>query len=210
MIVALPCICFCNPEREIIKKYNFLTFPDFLDNFYVKSKTKKFSYFQKLLDELDGDIQYAVAPDGEYALMAELKQSYPDIVWLFPVHLISEVEIAADYGFEWLAMPHRRKWRDYETSEFISINGYKKWYLGFWAESLPHQLHFFDGFDTTLPETYSGKFGKLWLDWGKSVPSGGELPTIMIFEKNVSKFRDAIDKLDKLEATYQVGMDLTN
>lgn len=205
-IIALPCICFSEPERQIIRKYDFMTFPEFLDNFYVRNQTKRFSYFQSLLQRLDGQIRFAVAPDGEYELMAELKTKYPGITWLFPVHKLSEVKIAKRLGFTWLAMPHRRAWRDYEVSQFIETPNFKKWYLGFWAETLPHQLHFFDGFDTTLPETYSGKYGKVWLNWGLSMPSNIYLPIQAILEQNVANFREVCNRLEKLEPTYQLAL----
>ena len=197
MIVALPCIAFSVKEREIIVKYGFLTWPAFIDNFYVRHRKRRFRYFQKLLKRYKDKIQFAVAPDYDYELMERLKRLYPHITWIFPLHKKEELEIAKKLGFEWIGMPHREHFRDYSISWFVkNTYGFKRWYLGFWLESRPEVLLNFDGFDTTIPETYSGKYGKIWLDWGKSVKAEN-MKTIDIFETNVKNFRKAVNKIER-------------
>ena len=193
MIVALPCIAFSVKEREIIKKYGFLTYPEFLDNFYVRYKTRGYDLFSKLLRRYKDQVRFAVAPDYNYKLMEGLKEKYPHIDWIFPLHKKSELEIAKELGFEWLGISHRRAWRDYTIQWLVeNADGFKLWYLGFWNERRPWILQYFDGFDTTIPETYSGKFGKIWLGWGRAVKPEKPMKTIEIFEINVRYFREVL------------------
>jgi len=178
------------------KKHGFLTYPEFLDNFYVRHKTRGFKLFLKLLKQYKDQVEFAVLPDHQYNRMRTLKKAYPEINWIFPLHRKSEIEIAHDLDVEWVGMPHRRNWRNYTIMEFKELtNGFKKWYLGFWNERKPYILHYFDGFDTTIPETYSGKFGKIWLTWGKATKPSQQMKTIEIFELNIINFKKAIDGL---------------
>ena len=198
-IVAIPCIAFSVKEREIIRKYGFMTYPEFLDNFYIRHKTRGYSLFSKLLRRYDDKIRFAVAPDYNYKLMESLKEKYAHINWIFPLHKKSELEIAKRLGFKWVGMPHRKEWRNYTIRWLVeNANGFKLWYLGFWNEKRPYILHYFDGFDTTIPETYSGKYGKIWLTWGKAVKPSN-MKTIEIFEQNVKNFRKAIEEVDSDE-----------
>lgn len=196
MIVALPCIAFSVKEREIIRKYGFLTYPEFLDNFYVRHKTRSYGLFSKLLRKYHHQVKFAVAPDYNYKLMEGLKQRYKQVNWIFPLHKKSELEIAKNLEFEWIGLPHRPKLRDYTIKWLIdNAREFKLWYLGFWSEKTVWVLQYFNGFDTTIPETYSGKYGKIWLTWGKAVKPQKQMKTIEIFEKNVYNFRKAIEEL---------------
>ncbi len=200
ILIALPCIAFSVKEREIIQKYGFMTYPQFLDNFYVRHKTRGFKLFLKLLKQHYEQVDFAVLPDYQYDKMKTLIKAFPDVNWIFPLHRKSEIEIACDLDVEWVGMPHRRQWRNYTIVEFGELaNDFKKWYLGFWNEKRPYLLYYFDGFDTTIPETYSGKYGKIWLTWGKAVKPQKPMRTIEIFEINVANFRKAIDELFKLK-----------
>jgi len=193
MIVALPCIAFSVKEREIIRKYGFMTYPEFLDNFYVRHKTRGFKLFIKLLKQYNGSVKFAVAPDYNYDLMKTLKKAYPDVNWIFPLHRVKELEIAHELEFDWIGMPHRWNWRDYTIQWLVeNAKDFNLWYLGFWNESKPWVLQWFDGFDTTIPETYSGKYGKIWITWGKAVKPSKPMKTIEIFEINVANLKDAL------------------
>jgi len=192
-IVALPCVHFSVKEREIINKYGFLSFPQFLDNHYIKEKKAKVSFLVKNIKRYD--VKFAIAPDYQHSNALLLKKLYPRVNWIFPLHQKAEKDIAEQ--FEWIGFPHRKEFRDYSLEWFLSNFGHKKrWYLGFWAEGNPEVLFGFDGFDTTLPETYSGKFGKIWLTWRKSVKPD-KMKTIEIFETNVRNFKRAIEELSR-------------
>lgn len=194
---ALPCIAFSVREREIIQKYGFLTYPRFLDNFYVRHRTRGFKLFLKLLKQYKDLVEFAVLPDLQYDRMSTLRKAYPDIKWIFPLHKKSELEIAYNLDVEWIGMPHRKQWRDYTIQWLVEhVDGFNLWYLGFWNEKMPWILQWFDGFDTTIPETYSGKFGKIWLTWGKAVKPKKPMKTIEIFEINVRNFRKALKSLE--------------
>ena len=190
-IVALPCIHFSVKEREIINKYGFMSFPQFLDNHYVKTNRAKVSFLVKNIKKYD--VKFAIAPDYQHENALLLKRLYPHVNWIFPLHQKAEKDIAEQ--FEWVGFPHRTAFRDYSLEWFLANFEHKKrWYLGFWAERSPEVLFSFDGFDTTLPETYSGKYGKIWISWGKSVKPNG-MKTIEIFETNVRNFKRALEKL---------------
>ena len=200
MIVALPCIAFSVKERKLIKKYGFLTFPEFLDNFFVKHKSRpNFWKFVEYLKKYEGTIKFAVLPDYQYHRMEWLMERFEVENWIFPLHKKEEIEIARklkELGNVWLGFPHRENWRDYSLKWFLKQEGFKKWYLGFWAESKPTYLLLFDGFDTTLPETYSGKYGKIWVSWKKAIKPKN-MKTIEIFERNLINFKKNIENLKK-------------
>lgn len=182
----------------IIKKYGFLTYPEFLDNFYVRHRTRGYKLFIKLLNKYYNIVQFAVLPDFHYPLMRLLIKNYPDVVWIFPLHHKYEIKIAEELGVEWIGMPHRDMFKDYDLAWFLrETKNYKRWYLGFWAERTPEVLLHFDGMDTTIPETYAGKFGKIWLTWGKAIKPPCPMKTIKIFETNVLNLRIAINELMK-------------
>lgn len=190
MKMALPCICFTVKEREIINKYGFLSYPAFLDNFYVNHRQKKYSHFRKKLKEHHENVEFAVAPDEDYELMFALKEKYPRIKWIFPMH--KKQEFQHTKNFNWIGMPHRESFRDYSLDWFLrKFKNKNKWYLGFWAEKRPSYLLQFQGFDSALPETYAGKYGKFWLDWHSSKKANGE-KTINIFEFNVKRFKKKV------------------
>ena len=197
MIRALPCIKFSCKETKIAKKYGFITFPEFIDNFYVRYKTAQFNMFWKYLTQYYSQIKFAVYPDYRYDELLFLLGKFPNIRWIFPVHSKKEFEFAKRH-FEWVGFPYRKSFRDYTLSEFLNyFKNHKKWYLGFWDESRPEVLLHFDGFDTTLPEYYSGKLGKIWVSWGKVYKPSLPMRTIEIFEINVRNFKKAIDELER-------------
>jgi len=192
--VALPCLHFGMKERQIIMEHGFMTFPQFIDNKYVSEKKASVKWLEKnLMKYGNGLIEFAVAPDFMYEEMRRLKRKFPQINWIFPLHLQNE-----DFSdFEWVGFPHKKERRNYDLKTFLRLTeGKKRWYLGFWEGVDPHVLYYFDGMDTTLPETYSGKYGKLWHGWHKNEKvSNLFVPTQEIFEFNVISFKIALLKL---------------
>ena len=193
--VALPCLHFSVKERQIVMEHGFMTFPQFIDNKYISEKKASVKWLEKnLMKYGNGLIEFAVAPDFMYDEMRRLKREWPHINWIFPLHSRSE-----DFSdFEWVGFPHNPSRRDYNLKTFLRLTeGKKRWYLGFWEGVDPHVLYYFDGMDTTLPETYSGKYGKLWYNWhdtSEKIPNLF-IPTIEIFEFNVISFKIALLKL---------------
>lgn len=201
MKIALPCIHFSVRERRIINEHGFMSMPQFLDNHYVKDRKSCVKWLEKHLREYgNGLIQFAIAPDYQYEEAERLRQEW-DVNWVFPLHKRDE-----DFSkFEWVGFPHRPEFRDYELDIFMKLTeGKKRWYLGFWDESRPEISLLFDGFDTTLPETYSGKYGKLWHGWGKNEPNPLGLPTIQSFEYNVIRFKIEMIKLINTQAKQNI------
>jgi hypothetical protein len=192
--VALPCIQISVKEREMVNEHGFMSFPQFLDNHFISSGKPQIKWLEKQLKKYGcGLVQFAIAPDFQYEEMRRLKKEYPHINWIFPLHSVKE-----DFSdFEWVGMPYDKPRRDYDLQTFLKITeGKKRWFLGVWENIDPHVLFLFDGFDTTIPETYSGKYGKIWLDWGKNRDvSDLGLPTIEIFEFNVISFKIFLLKL---------------
>jgi len=196
-IKALPCIAFSVKERKIARKHGFLSYPDFLDNFYIASKGKSdIKRFMRNLCKYKKFVIFAVYPD-EMQDLGQFHNNYDFCDWIYPLHSKQELDFVLKNDFEWVGMPHSLERRDYSREWFVrecDRYGLKKWYLGFWAEDSPEILHQFHGFDSTLPETYSGKFGKLWITWRCTQDNHG-LKTIELFEQNVSNFENAITTL---------------
>jgi len=180
----------------IAKKYGFLTFPEFVDNFFVKSQKANIKLFLKILRKYEDEIVFAVYPDFRYDLLFLLRK-YPDINWIFPLHLKREFKFAKE-NFEWIGYPHRDRFRDYSLHEFLRVfDNKKKWYLGFFEEKRPEMLLHFDGFDTTLPLFYS-HLGKIWLKWNKAIKPRNKMSYFEKFETNVRNFKRAILNLSKM------------
>jgi len=194
-VYALPCLRFSSRERALIKKLTdgkALTFPEFLDNFYVRYKHAKFKQFYNYLVKHREQVKFAVYPDFRYDLHYLLK-AFSHINWLFPLHQRKELDFALKHDFEWIAMPYRDAWRDYSFWEFLDFakqHGLKTWILGWWWEDFPRSLAMVDGVDTTMPEYYAYKCSKIWLSFNKAVESLD--PPITKFARNVVNFHKAI------------------
>jgi len=197
-IEALPCISFTVAERKIARKHGFLSWPEFHDNYYISEENRaNFKRFIKSIVKHKHLVIFAVYPDNRYDL-AFLNKNYSFAEWIFPMHKKSELDFILKNEFQWIGMPHDVKRRDFSESWFIDTcnsHGLKKWYLGFWAEDHPEILHHFEGMDSTLPETYSGKYGKLWSYWLQSSKPYPEMPTKFLLEQNIRAFRNALDEL---------------
>jgi len=202
LIVALPCIHFSVKERELIEQHGFITYPTFIDNHYVQTGRSKVTWIIKHIRRYK--VEYAIAPDYQYRNAYMLKRKYPNIKWIYPLHRKSELQYAIQ--FDYVGFPHREAFRDYSLKWFLNtFKEYKKWYLGFWNESNPEVLLSFDGMDTTIPETYSGKYGKIWLTWNKSYKPNG-MKTIDIFKTNIQNFKKAIQQLQKQQTLKNESM----
>jgi len=194
-IYALPCLRFSSRERQLIKKLTdskALTFPEFLDNFYVRYKYACFKQFYAYLLKYKDIVEFAVYPDYRYDLHLLLK-SFSFINWLFPLHKKAELDFVLKHDFTWVAMPYRKAWRDYSFQEFLEITkqySLKSWILGWWWESYPESLAFIDGFDTTLPEFFAYKCSKIWVSWKQHIESLD--PPITKFVRNVVNFHKAV------------------
>jgi hypothetical protein len=191
-------------ERELIEQHGFITYPTFIDNHYVQSGRSKVTWIIEHIRRYP--VEYAIAPDYQYQNALMLKRKYPNIKWIFPLHRKEEYKYAIQ--FDYIGFPHRENFRNYSLEWFTStFRNHKKWYLGFWNESNPEVLLNFDGMDTTIPETYSGKYGKIWLTWNKSYKPNN-MKTIDIFKTNLENFRRAVMQLQKQQIFAQFTMTL--
>jgi len=92
-VYALPCTRISCREKHIIKKVTdgvALTFPEFLDNFYVRYKAAKFRRFYQYLLKYRDQVRFAVYPDFRYDL-ADVVKCF-DVHWIFPLHHTNEIE----------------------------------------------------------------------------------------------------------------------
>ena len=196
MIVALPCLQFSSRERAIIKQINkcILTFPEFHDNYYVRYKRFRDVNWRKLflksIARHREHLKFIVYPDGQ-GDMVWLLDSFSDVEFIYPLHFQHELDFVLKHGFKWLGMPNRAKWRDYSIQWFIEVAekyGYRKWYLGWWNERNYYWLKEFNGLDTTLPEYYAYKTGKIWYAPHRARKPREEMRAIDIFKVNVENF----------------------
>jgi len=195
MIIALPCLHFSVKERKVIKRCGFLPFPEFLDNHYIAELRARPKWLIRQITRYPNLVQFAIAPDYLYKTALALKERYPHVQWVFPLHKKNEIKYARH--FEWVGFPYRGAFRDYSLTWFLRVfkPTHKLWFLGFWEERHPELLLPFDGMDSTIPETYAGEYGKLWLGWGKVIKPSKPMRTITILEHNVRKFKQAVDAL---------------
>jgi len=134
---------------------------------------------------------FVIYPDGQFNYTWLLDEY--NVNWVYPLHYKRETDFILKYGFEWIGIPHRSKWRDYDMEwyfDFTKQYGLKRWYLGWWLEREPELLREFDGFDTTLPEFYAYKCGKIWYspyNWERVGPTR-EYKAIDLFRLNVENF----------------------
>ena len=178
-------------ERFIIERHGFITYPGFLDNGFVAGKGANIKWLEKNLKKYGyGLVRFAVAPDNMPTEAEELRQKY-DVDWIYPLHSRDE-----DFSqFEWVGMPQRDQWRDYDLNTFLKITeGKKRWYLGYWDSLDPMSLLLFDGFDTRIPFTMATKYCATWDGWGKSTPAP-QVPFEELMEYNLLGFKMAIYKL---------------
>jgi hypothetical protein len=193
VICAMACAPSMKEAQTIYNSHGFMTFPQFIDNNFVEKGKADIKFLDKWLRRYScGRIQYAIAPDFMLEEAIKLKDEYPDINWIWPLHSIHE-NITE---FDWIGYPHDPPRRDYNLRTFhkLTINK-KKWYLGFHEGESPSALLDFDGFDTTLPTFYAMKF-KLWKSWNKSEEAGDlKLNYYEIMAYNVISFKAEIRKI---------------
>lgn len=195
MIVALSHAPSMKQMRIISERHGFMTFPQFLDNNFVNKNKADVKYLEKNLGRYGmGRVQFAVAPDYMLDEALRLKEEYPDVNWIWPLH--SKEEDVSE--FEWVAYLHDKPRReDYGLQTYFKLTeNKKKWYLGYWESVDPNILFRFDGFDTTIPMKYAGQYGKVWYSWQKSERvSKMEIDTEELFEFNVISLKIALRKL---------------
>jgi len=194
MIIAIPQL-FSSGMRETARELGFVTYPEFLDNFYVSKGTNAYDEFLRLLTRYKGMVRYAILPDYKYDLMERLVEWDQSINWIFPLHRKSEIEIARRLGVKWIGMPQRKAWRDYSIKWFTKLNGFKKWLLGFWDEDNPYIIRCFDGMDTVIPVYYSTKCGKIWLGWNRTFKPKVRIPTGELFKQSAINLKKEIEKI---------------
>jgi len=187
-------------DRYIIERHGFMTYPQFLDNGFVAEKGPNIKWLEMNLKRYgNGLIRFAVAPDNMPGTAEKLRREY-DVEWIYPLHSRDE-----DFSnFDWVGMPHREDWRDYDLKTFLKLTeGKKRWYLGFWDETNPEYVLLFDGFDTRIPDAYASKYGKMWLGWGKARPVDPMIPLEEVQEYNLLSFKIALRELIARQAKIQ-------
>lgn len=206
MIIALPCIHFSVRERQIIRKHGLLAYPEFLDNHYVQEMIAQPGWLDYEIRKAKGlgfKVYFAIYPDydstGKYKW---LLKRHDDVQWIYPLHKKKELESPfVKENFEWIGFPYRQRLRDYDLQWYLEMTkrlDKKRWYLGFWDEKRPYTIIYFNGLDSTLPETYSGKFGKVWITWRKAYRPNPPKPTIEMFEINVQNFKREVLRIFEL------------
>ena len=180
-------------SRDIIQRHGFMTYPQFLDNHFVAGDGADIKWLEKNLKRFgNGLITYAVLPDYMVKESIELQEAWPGIHWIYPLH--KQDEDISD--FEWIGMPHREEWRNYDLNTFLKLTENKKrWYLGFWEEKHPQIIYQFDGMDTRLPDAYASKYNKKWLGWNNAEQVSTLIPFMELMEFNIISFKIALKEL---------------
>ena len=195
----LPCPNFSIGDRDIISKYGFITFPSFIDNGF---KTEGGIQWDKALKNLKQFRPlFFIANDDEPLKDLEILRKYARNI-IFPLHKKKDLE---KYGgeFEWIGFPNLEKIRDYDIDWFLKTLSSPRYYdkklhwLGVHDYPLnrPELILKFHSFDSTLPELYAGKYGKIWRGWRDYYKPSNYLHWRPIFETNVQNFRMFLDTL---------------
>ncbi|RLE38235.1 hypothetical protein DRJ17_04520 [Candidatus Woesearchaeota archaeon] len=193
MIIAIPCYYY---QIKYVKELGFLTFPEFVDNEFVRFGKPNVKKLLKILVEYGNEVKFVVYPDFRYDLLWLLKK-FSHINWIFPLHFKSELNFAQN--FEWVAFPRKPclkglVTRDYSLNEFLEFTKDKKrWFLG-WMGKKPEIILNFDGFDTTIPSFFV-KNGLIWQGWKKHTRPINKLTNEELFKINLLNFKNAIIEL---------------
>jgi len=183
--------------REICMRHGFMTYPQFLDNNFISNKNKADTkWLERNLKRFgEGIIRFAISPDYMIKEAIELKNSWPEINWVYPLHKRHE-DISE---FEWVGFIHDAPRRDYDLKTFLNTcKEKKKWYLGYWDSQPAVNLFLFNGVDTTMLNAIAGKYGMIWRDWGKKEQIGGiNIRFNELFEFNLLSFKIALTKLQE-------------
>ena len=189
---ALPCPNFAQEDILMIQKYGFITHPYFIDNgfktaggFDWKGAMKNLKRFRPL---------FFIAKDDDWDKDLDIIYQHAANV-IFPVHELRELknDVNGFYGF-----PNNPQLRDYSINDFLDgTKGRKRWWLGVhdYPIKLPGYLLQFDGFDSTMPELYAGKYGKIWYSWRNYRKPSNRLHWRPIFEQNIQNFALFLDNL---------------
>ena len=190
---VLPCPNFSKEDLNLIQRHGFLTFPQFIDNGF---KTKGGLRWRKALNNAKHYHPLFFLANDNAPLMdiKELNKYCAHII--FPLHKKSELDIYWN-NFNWIGFPNNPKLRDYDIEWFVkNTPGKLRWWLGLhdYPEEDPGVIKEFHGIDSTLPELYAGKYGKLWKDWRDYNKPPNKLHWRVILEINVQNFRLFLDK----------------
>ena len=104
------------------------------------------------------------------------------------------------YVFDWIGFPTNQKLRDFDIHWFLAHTTRKKrWWLGVHEFPIknPHLILNFHGLDSTLPELYAGKYGKVWTGWRTSYTPVNRMHWRVIFEMNVQNFQLFLTTLER-------------
>jgi len=190
---VIPCRFTAKQVAEC-SELGFLTWPQFVDNLYTKENRCELSRFFRDLERFGNQVKYAVCPDAKPLLSLALRGEWDEIQWIYPLHQFSELTTAL--GFRFVGFPHREHFRNYTLEAYLGAVPYeKRWYLGFWNEKHPEILLNFYGMDTTIPETYSGKFGCIWHSWRQFEKPKAQMKNNDILKINLRNLALALKEL---------------
>jgi hypothetical protein len=180
--------------RDLYFKAGFLTYPLFLDNYYIQeAEAANVEAMRRHLRAFGkfGLIQFGVLPDNDVEESRKLLEEYPQINWIWVLH--DRVDDLTPY--RWIGYPHKKERRNYSATEFLRITrGKKRWYLGLWDSINPHLLTNFDGFDTLIPMRVATFYHSKWTGWKQREKAHSDFGLVELLQYNVTSFKDYILK----------------
>jgi len=191
---VLPCPNFAREDLIIIQRSGFLTFPQFIDNGFKtksglrwKTAVKNAEHYHPL---------FFIANDNDPLKDIDILKYHVAHI-LCPLHKKKNLNDIID-EFEWIAFPNSPKLRDFDEFWFLEhTKGKLRWWLGMFDYPVksPYIVSMFNGIDSTLPESYAGRYGKIWNTWRVHYKSKNPLHWRTIFEINVQNFKTFLDHL---------------
>ena len=192
---VLPCPNFSREDLVIIQRAGFLTFPQFIDNGW---KTKGGLRWKRAIKNVEHyhPLFFIANDDDPLKDIDTLRKHAANII--LPLHEKKELVNYID-EFDWIAFPNNPKIRDFDEYWFlVHTKGKNRWWLGVhdYPVKDPNLILEFQGIDSTLPEMYAGKYGKIWKSWRDYQKSPNRLHWRILFEINVQNFRLFLDNLE--------------
>ncbi len=177
--------------RKLVDDPRVFIFPEFFDDkrSLLSSRRDRVLRYVETVARYRGRIVFAIYPDyrNRDSLLCDL---FSDIVWIYPVHSLREIENGLPWCVEWIGYASDPRYRDYTLGQFLDYAkayGYAKWFLGANAREVSIAINNgFEGMDVTtlsMPKVMfrdikRPEFPSRFASWLKRIASGKPMPLV--------------------------------
>jgi len=140
--------------RKLIDDPRIFIFPEFFDDkrYLLSSRRDRVLRYVERVARYRSSVVFAIYPDycNRLSLLCDL---FSDILWIYPLHSLKEVEDGLPWCIDWLGYASDPRYRNYSLQQFLDIAkryGFRTWFLGANAREVPIAINNgFDGVDVT-------------------------------------------------------------